>query len=58
VDSKNHKNSGAGGVGKEVELGCQEQEECSKRRRWIGVRGGPVEGERKEGREVTLSHKI
>jgi len=43
IGSKSRKRSGAGGVGKE------DEEEGSKRRRMIGVRGGPVEGEREEG---------
>ena len=46
---KSFKSSGAGGVGGKEKLGCQEEEEGSKRRRRIGVRGGPVEGEREEG---------
>jgi len=39
-------------------LGCQEEEEGSRRRtcRRIGVRGGPVEGEREEGRKTTFTH--
>jgi len=32
----------------------QKEEEGSKRRRRIGVRGDPVEGEREEGRKTTL----
>jgi len=36
-------------------LGCQEEEEGSKRRRRIGVRGGPVEGQREEGQKTTLT---
>ena len=40
-------------------MGCQEEEECSKRRRRIGVRGGAVEGEREEGGKTTLTlHKL
>jgi len=31
------------------------EEEGSKRRRRIGVCGGPVEGEREEGRKTTLT---
>jgi hypothetical protein len=37
------------------QLGCQEEEEGSKRRRRIGVRGGPVEGQREEGQKTTLT---
>jgi len=33
----------------ETKLGCQEEEVGSKSRRRIGVRGGPVEGERERG---------
>jgi len=36
-------------------LGCQEEEVGSKRHRGIIVRGGPVEGEREEGQETTLT---
>jgi len=50
IDSKSRKSSGAGGVG------VEEEEEGSKRQRRIDVRGGPVEGEREEGGEVTLTH--
>jgi hypothetical protein len=55
IDSKSRKSSGAGGVGGEEKLGCQEEEEGSKRRRRIGVRGGPVEGQREEGQKTTLT---
>jgi len=55
VGSKSCKSSGAGGDGGEEKLGCQEEEEGSKRRRRIGVCGGPVEGGREEGGEVTLT---
>ena len=55
MGSKSRKSSGAGDVGGEDKLGCQEEEEGSKRRRRIGVRGGPVEGKREEGGEVTLT---
>jgi len=44
-----------GGVGGEGKLGCQEEEEGSKRRRRILVRGGPVEGEWEEGGKTTLT---
>jgi len=47
--------SGAGGIGEEKILGCQEEEEGSKMRRRIGVRGGPVEGVREEGGKTTLT---
>ena len=33
----------------------QKEEEGSKRRRRIGVRGDPVEGKREEGRKTTLT---
>jgi len=55
VGSKSRKRSGAGEVGGEEKLGCQEEEMGSKRRRRIGVRGGPVEGEREEGEKTTLT---
>ena len=54
VGSKSRKSSGAGEVSGKEKLGCQEEEEGSKTRRRIGVLGGPVEGEREEGRKVTL----
>ena len=53
VGSTNRKSSGAGGVGGEEKLGCQEEEKGSKWRRRIGVCGGPVEVEREEGGEAT-----
>ena len=51
IVSKSCKISGADGVSEE------EEEEGSKRRRRIGVRGGPVEGEREEARggEITVT---
>jgi len=52
IDSKSRKSSGAGGVDEEEE---EEEEKGSKRRRRIGVCGGPVEGEREKGGEVTLT---
>ena len=48
IGSKSRKSNGAGGVD-------EEEEEGSKRCRRIGVRGGPVEGEREEEGEVTLT---
>ena len=42
MGSKSRKRSGAGGVGREEKLGFQEEEQGSKRRRRIGVRGGAV----------------
>jgi len=51
VSSKSRKSSGAGGVGGEEKFGCQEEEQGSKRRRRIGVRGDPDEGGREEGGE-------
>jgi len=55
VDSKSRKRNGAGGVGGEKRLGYQEEDKGSKRRRRIGVRGGPVEGEREERGKTTLT---
>jgi len=55
VGLKSSKRSGAGGVGGEEKSGCQEEEEGSKGRRKIGVRGGPVEGEREEGGKTTFA---
>ena len=55
VGLKTHKSGGAGGVGGEEKLGCPEKDEGSKRRRRIGVRGVPVEGEQEEGGEVTMA---
>jgi len=57
VGLENRKSSGAGGVGEEAaaKLRYREEEEGSNRRRRIGVRGGPVEGEREEGGEQTLT---
>ena len=56
VGLKSRKSSGAGEVSGKEKLGCQEEEEGSKRRRRIGVCGGPVEGGREEGgEEVTLT---
>jgi len=49
VDSKSRKRNGAGGVGGEKRLGYQEEDKGSKRRRRIGVRGGPVEGSGRNG---------
>ena len=53
VESKNRKSGGAGGIGGEEKLGCQDKEKGSKWRRRIGVCGGPVEVEREEGGEAT-----
>ena len=36
-------------------MGCQEEEEGSKRRTRIGVRGGPIEGEREQGGKMTFT---
>ena len=50
--------SGAGGVGGEEKLGCQEEEEGSKRRRRIGVRGVPVKGGLEEGGRGGDTHTV
>ena len=46
--------SGWGWWGGEIGI-CHEDEEGSKRRRRIGVRASPVEGEREEGKKTTLT---
>jgi len=55
VNSKARHSSGAGGVGGEEKLGCQEKTRVQKRRRKIGVHGRPDEGGREEGGEVKLT---
>lgn len=57
MGSKIRKRSGAGGAGGEKKLGCQEEEECSKMRRRIGVlqREGLIQGEWEEGGKMTLT---
>ena len=55
---KSFKSSGAGGVGGKEKLGCQEEEEGSKRRRRIGVRGGPVEGSGRRGEGDCDTHLV